>query len=117
MDQIIIEELQVYYCVGVPDEERGWPQRMLVSVVLECDFTRAAATEDVTQTIDYAAVSKRLITLGAGRSWKLLETLAVEIAETLLREFKPARVSVEIKKFILCEARHVAVRVTRPARA
>jgi hypothetical protein len=38
----------------------------------------------------------------------------LEIAETILREFKPARVSVEVKKFIIPGTRHVAVRVIRP---
>jgi hypothetical protein len=35
------------------------------------------------------------------------------MAEMILREFKPKRVSLEIKKFILPKARHVSVRVTR----
>jgi len=113
MDQIIIEELSVYYCVGVPDQERAWPQRLLVSIVMDMDFSAAAANDDVSRTIDYDLVSKRVMQLGEGRSWKLIETVVTEIADTILREFKPSRVTVEVRKFALPDARHVAVRVTR----
>ena len=113
MDQIIIEDLAVEYCVGVPDEERLRPQRLLLTLVMYRDFALAAANDALEQTIDYHAVSQRLLGLGKSRQWKLIETLAVEIAELVLREFKPTRVSVEVKKFIIPEARHVAVKVDR----
>ena len=113
MDKIIIEELEVCYRVGVPDKERAVPQKLLLTIVMEHDFTRAAATDAIKKTIDYDTVVKRLTTFGKKRSWKLIETLAVEIAELILREFKPIRVTIEIKKFILPNTRHVAVQVTR----
>jgi dihydroneopterin aldolase len=45
--------------------------------------------------------------------WKLIETLAVDIAQMILEEFGPRSVAVEVKKFIIPQARHVSVRVTR----
>ena len=113
MDTITISELEVFYRVGVPDAERAQPQRLLLTVELAHDFVAAAATDDLTKTIDYYAVSQRLLRYGEGRSWKLIEKLAADIAEMLLTEFQPASVSVEVKKFIIPEARHVAVRLTR----
>jgi FolB domain-containing protein len=53
MDQIIIKDLEVFYRVGVPDQERAKPQRLLLTVELEHDFTRAAGTDNL---------RKRLIT-------------------------------------------------------
>jgi 7,8-dihydroneopterin aldolase/epimerase/oxygenase len=113
MDIISIEDLEVFCRVGVPDGERAQPQRLLVTVRMERDFTPAAASDELTQTIDYHAVYQRLLAFGEGRSWKLIETLAVEIAEAMLQEFQPAQVTVEVKKFILPQARHVSVRTTR----
>lgn len=113
MDQIIIEDLAVDFRVGAPEAERSRPQRLLLTIVMDRDLGPAAAGDDLAQTIDYDAVAKRLAALGTGRQWKLIETLAVEIAGLILREFKPARVTVTVKKFILPEARHVAVRVRR----
>lgn len=112
-DTIRIVDLEVRFRVGVPDAERRAPQRLLISVDMERDFGPAAAGDDLTRTIDYYAVSRRLLGLGEGREWRLIETLAVEIAELVRGEFGAERVVVEVKKFILPEARHVAVRVER----
>ena len=111
MDTIIISDLEVCYHVGVPDAERAAAQRLLVSVEMERDFTAAAAGDDLRETIDYYAVSRRLLEFGNGRSWKLIEALAVEIARMVVVEFGASTVRVEVKKFIIAEARHVAVRV------
>lgn len=113
MDLITIVDLEVRYHVGVPDAERAAPQRLLLTVEMRGDFTAAAAGDDLTKTVDYFAVSRRLLTLGEGRSWKLIEKLAVDIAATVLDEFSPESVSVEVKKFILPETRHVSVKVER----
>jgi 7,8-dihydroneopterin aldolase/epimerase/oxygenase len=114
MDQITIKDLTVFIRVGVPDVERAKPQQLLVTVEMDHDFTAAAKNDRLTKTIDYHAVATRLAAFGRRRTWRLIETLAVHMAEMILRQFKPKRVSVEIKKFILPETRYVSVRVTRP---
>lgn len=113
MDRITIKDLEVFYKVGVPDEERRAPQRLLLTVELEHDFAAAAKSDDLAATINYFAVSQRLLKFGEGREWKLIETLAVEIAETILKEFAPTAVEVEVKKFIIPQARYVSVRTIR----
>lgn len=113
MDSILISDLEVHYHVGVPDEERVHPQRLLLSVEMDHDFARAAAADDLTHTVNYFAVSQHLLTFGRDRHWKLIETLAVDIANSVMKEFKPAKVRVQVKKFIIPEAGFVAVRVER----
>ncbi len=111
MSKISIVDLEVFYHVGVPDEERAKPQRLLLTVVLESDFSAAAASDAIIDTIDYFAVTQRLLKFGEGRSWKLIEKLAVDIAGMVLADFKPAGVSVEVKKFIIPQARYVSVSI------
>ncbi|MFN7139110.1 MAG: dihydroneopterin aldolase [Limisphaerales bacterium] len=113
MDTIIIKDLEVSYHIGVPDEERAQPQRLLLTVEMDLDFRPAAATDDIDKTINYYAVSQRLLRLGENKSWRLLETLAEEIAGIVLQEYAAAVVRVEIKKFIIPEARWVGVRISR----
>jgi FolB domain-containing protein len=113
MSQISIVDLEVFYRVGVPDAERAEPQRLILTVVMETDFTAAAKSDSIADTIDYFSVTQRFLKFGDGREWKLIEKLAVDIAETILFEFKPATVTVEIKKFIIPQARHVSVQITR----
>jgi dihydroneopterin aldolase len=115
MDTIVIQDLEVFFRVGVPDSERVRAQRLLLTVEMGGDFAAAAAADELSRTIDYQAVAQRLSGLGREREWKLIETLAVEIADLLRREFGARTASVEVKKFILPGTRHVAVRVARPA--
>ena len=115
MAKISIVDLEVCFRVGVPDEERVRPQRLLLTVEMECDFARAAQADALGETIDYFAVTQRLLKLGEGREWKLIETLACEIGNLVLAEFRPAAVFVEVKKFIIPEARYVSVSLSLPA--
>src|SRR5664279_828790 len=107
MAKISIVDLEVFYRVGVPDAERAQPQRLLLTVELETDFTAAAKSDAIADTIDYFAVTQRLLKLGEGREWRLIEKLAADVADLVLKEFRPQSVFVEVKKFIIPQARYV----------
>ena len=111
--KISIVDLEVLYRVGVPDAERAQPQRLLLTVEMDFDCSAAARSDSIADTIDYFAVSQRLLKFGDGKSWKLIEKLAADIADVILSEFKPQSVTVEVKKFVIPQARHVAVSLTR----
>jgi dihydroneopterin aldolase len=113
MSRISIINLEVFYRVGVPDAERAQPQRLLLTIDMESDFSAAAKTDSIVDTIDYFAVSQRLMKFGDGKSWKLIEKLAADICDMILSEFKPQSVSVEVKKFPIPQARHVSVILTK----
>ena len=116
MSRISIVDLEVFFCVGVTDEERAKPQRLLVTVEMEYDFTTAALSDRIEKTIDYFDVSQEVLRLGEGRSWKLIEKLAATIADFILLHFKPQAVAVEVKKFSIPQARYVSVSLTRNGR-
>jgi dihydroneopterin aldolase len=111
--KISIVDLEVFYRVGVPDVERARPQRLLLTVEMDFDFSAAARSDAIADTIDYFAVSQRLLKFGNGREWKLIEKLAADIADVILAEFKLQSVTVEVKKFIIPQARHVSVQITK----
>lgn len=113
MDTIIIKDLAVACRVGVPDAERAQPQTLLLTIELQTDFSMAARSDELRDTIDYYAVTQRLLHFGDRREWRLIEKLAADIADCLLAEFHPLQVTVEIKKRILPETDYVAVKVTR----
>jgi FolB domain-containing protein len=113
MSKISIVDLEVFFNVGVPDEERAKPQRLLLTVDMSFDFSSAATTDRVTRTIDYFEVTQKVLKLGEGRSWRLIEKLATDVADLVLSEFHPENVSVVVKKFALPQAAHVAASVTR----
>ena len=115
-DTITICDLQVHFRVGVTDLERARPQRLLITVEMEKPLASAAASDDLADTIDYFAVCQRLLHFGDDRHWRLIESLAGDIAATLLDEFTPDQVTVTVKKFVIPETRHVAVTVFRARR-
>lgn len=115
MDTIQIEDQEVWAHVGVPDAERATPQRLLISTRLERSLASAAASDDLTRTIDYHAVTLRIAELCGERPRRLIETLAGDAAVMILREFHPDAVEITIKKFILPNTRHVSVTIRRTA--
>jgi 7,8-dihydroneopterin aldolase/epimerase/oxygenase len=113
MSKISIVDLEVFYCVGVGEEERSKPQRLLLTVEMLFDFSSAAVSDRIERTIDYYAVSQMLLKYGEGRSWKLLERLVTQVADAILSDFKAQAVSVEVKKFVIPEARYVSVQFSK----
>ena len=112
MSRISIVDLEVFYNVGVTDEERAKPQRLLITVDMSLDFSSASISDRIEKTINYQEVADELLKFGQGRNWKLLEKLASNIADFILARFKPQNVMVEVKKFTVTKARYVAVSVT-----
>ena len=113
MSHITIIDLEVFCRVGVSDDERAKPQRLLVSVDMEYDFSSAAVSDRITRTIDYFEVSQRLMRFGERQGWRIIESLASEMAEKILVEFRPQSVTVEVKKFPIPQASYVSVTVTK----
>jgi 7,8-dihydroneopterin aldolase/epimerase/oxygenase len=111
--KISVVDLEVFYRVGVPQAERARPQRLLLTVEMGHDCSKAVKSDGIADTIDYFAISQRLLKFGDGREWKLIEKLAADIADMILAEFKPQNVTVEVKKFPIPQARHVAVTLAR----
>ncbi len=112
-DVIHIERLEVETRVGVPDEERENAQRLLFSITLTPARGFQNLADDIVQTVDYAAVAEAVKEFAGNRVVKLIETLADETASHLLQRFPIRIVQLQIRKFILPDAEHVAVRVTR----
>src|SRR5690349_13200189 len=98
MSRINIVDLEVFFQIGVTDEERAKPQRLLITVEMDVDFQTAAMSDRLEKTINYFDIAQELLKYGEGRSWKLLEKLTTNIADFILARFKPETVTVEIKK-------------------
>jgi dihydroneopterin aldolase len=110
---IELRDLEVYLRVGVPEAERASPQRLLITVVLTLSSERAAQTDDLRDTVDYSQIAQYLLGLGTARSWRLIEKLAGDIADDLIRHEQVQIVSVEVKKFIIPQTQWVSVTVER----
>jgi dihydroneopterin aldolase len=98
-DEVLVEGLECYGYHGVHPEERRLGQRFSVDITIETNLRAASASDDVSQTISYSAVAKRARAIVEGPPRKLIETVADEIAVTMLAEFPEAeRVIVTLRK-------------------
>ena len=113
MSRIAIVDLEVFYCVGVPEEERSKPQRLLLTVELNLNFDSASVSDRIEKTIDYNEIAQDLLHYGEGRSWKLLEKLVANLADRIMTQYRPQSVAVEAKKFVIPQARYVSVATSR----
>jgi FolB domain-containing protein len=113
MTRITIVDLEVFYCVGVTEEERAKPQRLLITVDINFDFSSAAVSDRIEKTLNYEDLANDLLGFGEARSWKLLEKLVSNIADHVLNKYKAQSVLVEAKKFVIPKARYVSVILSR----
>ncbi len=109
VSKITIMDLEVFWRVGVTPEERAKPQRLLVTVDMNVDFSSAAVSDRIEHTINYQQVADGLRTWGEARTWQLLEKMVTDISDWVLDEFKPHAVLVEVKKFVIPQAKFVSV--------
>ena len=113
MDTITISDLAVLCHIGVPDEERAKPQRLLITAVISGDFGRACTSDDLSDTVDYFRVCESIRQYCREHSVKLIERLAHELGGLVLRDTAAHSVSIEVKKFIIPETRHISCTVQR----
>lgn len=110
MNEILINSLRVPTRIGVPDEERVELQELEVHIRIEPARGFHEMCDDISLTVDYAAVCQRVAEMAMERPRRLIETLAQEVCDRILEEFAATSVEVEIRKFILPTTRYVAVR-------
>lgn len=67
------------------DHERADGQDFIVDVILWVDSRIAAATDDLADTVDYGALAQTTHDIIAGTPRNLIETVAAEIADTVMR--------------------------------
>jgi dihydroneopterin aldolase len=83
---------------GVYDFEREQGQEFVVDVTLGLKTQRAAATDALTNTVDYGEIALMVHRHITGEPVSLLETLALRIAEDCLRDVAVRVVEVTVHK-------------------
>lgn len=113
MDRIRVNQLRVTAFVGVPEEERRRAQSLEVDLELCPVHPWSGIDDDLAGTVDYFAVSEMVRDLAAARPRRLIETLALEIAEGILGTFPVREVEVTVRKFVLSDTGSVEVVLRR----
>jgi dihydroneopterin aldolase len=98
MDIVFIQGLKIDCVIGIYDWEREIRQDMTLDIEMGFDISPASQTDHINQTLDYKAVSKRLIEFVKNSEFQLVETLAEEICQIILNEFKVEQVKLTLNK-------------------
>ena len=98
MDMVYLRDLKVDCVIGIYDWERRVRQTLYIDIDLATDIRKAAVSDDIKDTLDYKAVSKRIQQFVGESGFQLVETLAEKLADIILKEFPVSWVRVRINK-------------------
>ncbi|HEV3180421.1 MAG TPA: dihydroneopterin aldolase [Steroidobacteraceae bacterium] len=97
-DRIFVHGLTAECVIGFIDWERRVKQKVVVDLELSADCRRTALTDEVSDTLDYRKVVKRVLGYLEASECKLIETLAERLARVLLEEFGLEWVRISLSK-------------------
>jgi 7,8-dihydroneopterin aldolase/epimerase/oxygenase len=117
MDVIFLSEIKLDTMIGVDEWERLKPQTVQLDLEIGLPRNRASASDNVADTIDYAAVIARIRATLAEKSYHLAEALAEHIAQLILKEFGAPWTRVTVTKLGLMKSvKRVGVTIIRGQR-
>jgi dihydroneopterin aldolase len=97
-DRIELRGLTVRGRHGVFDDERRDGQDFVVDITVWIDLANAAASDDLADTLDYGTLAQRAADVVSGQPRRLIETVAAEIAEDVMRDDRVHAVEVIVHK-------------------
>jgi 7,8-dihydroneopterin aldolase/epimerase/oxygenase len=112
-DRIHIEQLELYARIGVTEDERSKPQRITVNLTIWPKAGFEQMKDDISRTVNYVELCRAAREFIDERPFKLIETLASDLASDLLRAFPLQTVEVEIRKFVLPNTEYVSATARR----
>ena len=97
-DRVFIEDLRIQTVIGIFDWEREITQTVSIDLQMAFDISPAAKSDDIVDTLDYKAVSKRLIHFVESSEFQLVEALADHCARIVLDEFPVSWLRLKLSK-------------------
>lgn len=114
LDKLYIKDLLIRCIVGIKKEEREKKQDVVINITLYSDLRRAADTDDIEKTVDYASIKKKVIKHVEKSSYFLIEALAEKIIKICFEDPLVKKVKVNVEKpGALRFARTVGVEIIR----
>lgn len=97
-DRIFLHGLRVETRIGIFEWEQSIDQPLIIDLDMATDIRLAAHSDDVADTIDYKAVSKRVQQFVRAGGFRLIEGVGEGIATILIEEFGIPWVRVRVNK-------------------
>jgi dihydroneopterin aldolase len=97
-DRLIISGLAVFTHCGITEEERAVGQRVFADVELAIDLDESARRGGLDVTVDYADVCRQIVEISERARYVLVESLAIEVCESVLAKPRVREARVRITK-------------------
>src|SRR5438093_1197975 len=97
-DRLVIERLEFEGFVGIDESERTTPQPLAADLELFLDLSKAISTDNLENTVDYAAVAKKIVATAQQEQFCLIETLGDRLAEVILEDSNISEVHLWVRK-------------------
>lgn len=97
-DRITLTGLNLYGHHGVFESEKRNGQQFVVDITVWLELTLAAATDDLTATVNYGELAQLAADIVAGPPRDLIEAVAAEIADAVVRSYPVHAVEVTVHK-------------------
>ncbi|MBD5769710.1 dihydroneopterin aldolase [Marinomonas colpomeniae] len=115
-DLVFIEGLKARAVIGVYDWEKQIQQDLVFDLEMAHDNRVPAATDDLSKTLDYEAISNFILAFCEKRQFELIETLAERLVEELIAAFTLSAVTLVLRKpGAIAAAASVGVKIYRQA--
>jgi 7,8-dihydroneopterin aldolase/epimerase/oxygenase len=115
-DTVSIRELRVSAVIGVRDWERETEQTLVLAVDMAADVAKAAASDRLSDALDYSAVAQTVTDVVTQGEFQLIETAAERVARQLLADYPLGWVRVEVAKPLSRDGYTAVVTVERGSR-
>ncbi len=86
-DKIILTGIEIFGHHGCSDEEKRRGQIFKVDLELNLNLSRAGKSDEISETVDYSKILEEVEKIVGGEPKNLIETVAEEISEKILRDF------------------------------
>jgi len=116
-DRIRLTEIEFHGHCGCTEAERELGQRLSLDLELFLPLAPASQSDDLSLTIDYVKLTEAVVRTGRQLRPSLLETLGERLAQLVLEQFHPSRVTLRLRKVappVDAIAGSFEVEITRP---
>jgi len=97
-DKILLKNVTLYAHLGVKKEEREKRQKIAIDIEISLNLEEAARSDNLEKTVDYEKIYNLIKERIEAKKYHLLEALAQDITQQILKDFPIDEVLIRVKK-------------------
>ena len=114
MDKIKLSELKVETIIGIWEWEKRNPQIVSIDLEMSTNIKAAAKSDSIKDALDYKTIAKRIKQYSENNHFELIETLAENLTQIIIEEFKVEWVKLSVSKpYAIRDSKNVSLTIER----